>query len=121
MFENLYEKAKDGIVGADVEPKILGAMGLARRAGKLEIGAEMCEEAIRSGRAEITFLASNLSENSKKKLLSALRTSESPYIILNATKEELAERFGKKAFAVALAITDKGFAKIIFKALGISE
>ncbi len=109
------------MASSDVEPKILGAMGLARRAGKLEIGAEMCEEAIRAGRAEITFLASNLSDNSKKKILSALRSQESPYIILNASKEELAERFGKKAFAVALAITDKGFAKIIYKALGISE
>ena len=81
----------------------------------------MCEEAIRAGRAEITCLASNLSENSEKKLMSALRAKESPYIILNATKEELGERFGRKAFAVALSITDKGFAKIIYKALGISE
>jgi ribosomal protein L7Ae-like RNA K-turn-binding protein len=121
MFENLYEKAKDGLAPESVEPKILGAMGLARRAGKLEIGAELCEEAIRAGRAEITFLASNLTDNSKKKLMSALRVGDSPYIILNVTKEELAERFGKKAFAVALSITDKGFAKIVYKALGISE
>lgn len=121
MFVNLFDKASKSATDADVEEKILGAMGLARRAGKLVVGAEMCEEAIRDGRAVISFLSSNMSENSEKKLMAALRASNSPYITLKSTKEELADRFGKKSFAVALAITDTGFAKIVYKALGISE
>ena len=112
--------AKDADVSA-VQEKILGAMGLAKRAGKLVTGAEMCEEKIRNGEAVLTLLCSDMSENSAKKLHAALRNSDSPYINLDTGKEELAKRFGKKAFVVSCVITDKGFAKIIYKALGITE
>ncbi len=116
MYENI---AKDIDVSVS-EERILGAMGLAKRAGKLITGAEMCEETIRAGGAVLTLLCSYMSENSNKKLHAALRNSGSPYINLGATKEELAKRFGKKSFVVSCVITDMGFAKIIYKALGIS-
>lgn len=117
----MYVNIAENINIADYEEKLYGAMGLAKRAGKLVTGAEMCEETIRSGKAVLTFLCSDMSENSHKKLHAALRNSCSPYINLDATKEELAKRFGKKAFVVACVITDKGFSKIVYKALGISE
>ena len=117
MYENIAENID---VTASTE-KILGALGLAKRAGKLITGAEMCEETIRSGGAVLTVLCSDMSDNSKKKLHAALRNSGSPYINLDVTKLELAKRFGKKAFVVSCVITDKGFAKIIYKALGIAE
>ena len=117
MYIDLSENADMKLL----EPKILGALGLARRAGKLVIGAEMCEETIRSGKAEITFIASNVAQNSEKKLKSALQNADALYMTLESTKEALAARFGKKAFAAAVSITDKGFAEIIYKALGKKE
>ena len=101
-----------------IEPKVLGALGLARRAGKLVIGTEMCEESVKNGSAQITFIASNISQNSEKKIKSVLKNTDSPYMTLQTTKEELAAKLGKKAFAAAVSITDKGFAEIIRKALG---
>ena len=117
MYRNIAEN-KDTAV---VREKLLGAMGLAKRAGKLVTGAQMCEETIRAGNAIVTLLCSDMSENSLKKLHAALRNSDSPYIELCDTKEELAKRFGKKSFVVACCVTDVGFAKIIYKALGITE
>ena len=117
----MYRNIAHGLDVAAKEEKLLGAMGLAKRAGKLITGAEMCEEAIRAGKSEITLLCSDMSENSAKKLHAALRNSDSSYINLSATKEELAKRFGKKSFVVACVITDKGFAEIVYKALGITE
>ena len=117
----MYMNIAENIDVSAVQEKILGAMGLAKRAGMLVTGAEMCEEIIRAGGASLTLLCSDMSENSKKKLHAALRNSDSSYIELTATNEELANRFGKKSFVVSCVITDKGFAKIIYKALGISE
>ncbi len=101
--------------------KLLGALGLARRAGKLEVGGQLCEEAIRAGRVKLVFLCSDMSENSRKKLHAAMLAREVPYIALPLTKDELAAKLGKKSFAVAAALTDEGFVKIVYKALGITE
>lgn len=116
----MYVNIAEDIDVAAVEERILGAMGLAKRAGKLITGAEMCEETIRAGKAVITLLCSDMSENSHKKLHAALRNSGTPYITLGATKENLAKRFGKKSFVVACVITDEGFSRIIYRTLGIS-
>ena len=115
----MYKNIAENIDISGFEEKILGALGLAKRAGKLVIGAEMCEETIRSGKAVLTLLCSDISENSHKKLHAALRNADSPYINLSSGKSTLAGRFGKKSFVVSCVITDGGFAKIIYKALGI--
>ncbi len=117
MYQNL---ASEKDISSALE-KILGALGLARKAGKLVVGGELCEEYIRAGKAVLALLCSDMSENSSKKLCAALRAKEVPYIILPLTKSELAVRFGKRSFAVACALTDKGFARIIYGALGITD
>ncbi len=117
MYRDLAENRDMSLV----EKKIIGAVGLARRAGKLETGAEMCEEAIRAGKAVLCVMASDMSENTSKKLHNSLKYRDLPYIRLSMGKDELAKRLGKSAFVVACAITDKGFASIIYKALGIDE
>lgn len=117
----MYQNIASGGIEKKESERIVGALGLARKAGKLIIGGELCEECIRGGKAELAFLCSDMSENSQKKLHAALRTGNVPYIILPLTKSELAVRFGKKSFAVACVLTDRGFARIVYKALGISE
>lgn len=117
----MYQNIAPGEISKSESERIVGALGLARKAGKLIIGGELCEEHIRARKAELAFLCSDMSENSLKKLHAALRAGNVPYIILPLTKSELAVRFGKKSFAVACVLTDKGFARIVYKALGISE
>ena len=116
MYGNIAE-GKDVSVCAD---KICGAIGLARKAGKLCVGSEMCVECIRAGKAELVVLCNDMSDNSSKKLHDTMRTRGVPYIALPLGKVELAKKIGKSSFAVACALTDKGFANIVYKALGIS-
>ena len=117
----MYVNAGENIDIGKIKDKLIGALGLAKKAGKLITGGEMCEEVIRAGKAKLTILCGDMSENSEKKLHSALRNSNSPYINLGVSKEELALRLGKKSFVVSCVITDEGFAKIIYKALGVTE
>ena len=117
----MYENIAQGKDISNCIDKICGAMGLARRAGKLSIGSELCIESIRAGKAKLVFLCSDMSDNSSKKLHDAMRSKSVPYIVLPLGKVELAKRIGKSSFAVACALTDKGFANIVYKALGITE
>lgn len=117
MYVNIAE-GKDIALQTD---KICGALGLARKAGKLSVGSELCVESIRAGKAELVILCNDMSDNSNKKLADAMRTRGVPYIVLPLGKVELAKKVGKSSFAVACALTDKGFAKIIYKALGVFE
>lgn len=117
MYKNLAENC-DMVL---LEKKTISAIGLARRAGKLEVGAEMCEEAVRAGKAVLCVMASDLSGNTSKKLHDCLKYRNVPYIKLSIGKGELAKILGKSAVTVSCVITDKGFASIIYKALGIDE
>ncbi len=114
----MYEKIATEAECSAAAEKILGALGLARRAGKLETGGEVCEEKIRSGGTVLAVLACDVSENSEKKLHAAMRAKEVPYIVLPTDKKQLGARLGKSSFCVACAICDEGFAKIVYKALG---
>lgn len=117
MYKNLAESRDMSLL----ERKIVGAIGLARRAGKLVVGAEMCEEAIKAGKTVLCVMANDISENSGEKLHKCLKYRDVPYIKLNMGKEELARKLGKSAFVVACAITGEGFASIIYKALETDE
>ena len=46
---------------------VLWLLSLARKAGKAEVGAFLSERAIKSGRANLLLIASDCSENTKKK------------------------------------------------------
>ena len=96
-------------------PRILGAAGLARKAGKLTVGGAQCVEAIRAGKAVLALLSSDLSENAAKKLHDAMKNRGVPYLTLPLGKEDLAKACGKGTFATACAICDNGFAEILYR------
>jgi|GEM_PF-185429 Ribosomal protein HS6-type (S12/L30/L7a) len=102
-------------------PKVYGAMGLALRAGELITGSGLTEEAIRKGRALLVLIASDISDNTSKKLTNALKTYEVPYLILPATMEELAKALGKFNLVSSAAITNSGFVNIIKKLYNINS
>jgi ribosomal protein L7Ae-like RNA K-turn-binding protein len=47
--------------------KILNMLGLARRAGKLVTGEELVVDEVRKQKAKLVFVASDASENTRKK------------------------------------------------------
>lgn len=103
------------------EEKILSALGLARNAGALAIGADAVEIALRSGKARLVFLAKNLSANSSEKILRLISSTGTKYMILPSSTETVAKRLGKTGLVGLCALTKPGFDKIIFKAIRDNE
>ncbi|MBQ7809955.1 MAG: ribosomal L7Ae/L30e/S12e/Gadd45 family protein [Clostridia bacterium] len=87
--------------------KLLNFLGLCRRAGKMKIGCDTVVESVELGNSKLVLMASDISENTKRKVISALNGVECN--ILDYTKDELSFSLGKTC--AVLSVEDEGFAK----------
>lgn len=87
--------------------KFLNFLGLCRRAGKMKIGCDTVIESVEEGNSKLVLLASDISDNTKKKVISAINGTH--YYILNYSKDELSFALGKTC--AVLSVEDEGFAK----------
>lgn len=112
-----------------VNSKILTLLGFAMKAGKLETGTDkICDEIRRHGIPSeddsvkgysshgIVVIASNASENTKKRIVNACKYYRIEFYISNLSQTDIADRIGK-ASAAACATFDRGFADGIRKAI----
>lgn len=90
----------------------LGLLGLARRAGKLEVGEAPVGAACRSRKARLVLLAADAAQNTADKARRLAAISNARCMRLPVSKEELGGALGRKVCAVA-ALTDEGFAKAL--------
>ena len=90
--------------------KILNLLGLAIKAGKCATGEELTLKKVRSQEASIVFIATDASENTKKKISDKCHYYDIPYSD-RFTQTELSQAIGKKR--TVLSIVDNGFAKKI--------
>ncbi|MBE6637462.1 MAG: hypothetical protein E7618_06635 [Ruminococcaceae bacterium] len=109
--------------------KLLSMVGFAMRAGKLVCGVDhICDEIRRHGYPDdgeanlptpkgVVLLASDASDNTKKRIVNACTYYRVECIRTTITSEELADRVGKAATA-ACATFDRGFADGMRKAVG---
>ena len=88
--------------------RLLSFLGLCRRAGKLVIGNDPLREAIETGKALLVLVASDISENTLKKVNAAVSAGNVPCYRVNRTKDEISFSLGKTC--ACLAVIDKGFA-----------
>ncbi len=88
--------------------RLLSFLGLCRRAGKLVIGNDPLREAIETGKAFLVLVASDISENTLKKINTAVQTGNVPCYKVDRTKDEISFSLGKTC--ACLAVIDKGFA-----------
>ena len=95
--------------------KVLSLIGLAMKAGRCTSGEMMTESETKSGRARLVIIASDASENTKKKFRDMCKFYEVP-IYIYGDKDTLGHAMGKE-FRASLAILDEGFADGILKAL----
>ena len=96
--------------------KALSAMGLARRAGKLNWGYDTAVEALQTGSCSLMLTAADLSEKKKKNVRFEAEKYGVPYVETTFTIEEISAAIGKKAGVIA--ICDGGFAKKLIQELG---
>ncbi len=121
------------LIKQTVNSKILTLFGFAMKAGKLETGTDkICDEIRRHGIPSendsikgfsshgIVVIASNASENTKKRIVNACKYYRIEFYISNLSQTDIADRIGK-ASAAACATFDRGFADGIRKAIMLSK
>lgn len=101
--------------------KLLGYLGLARKAGRIVIGTEAVMEAVRGGqrgqKPHIVFLAEDVSENTKKRIENGCTYYRVRCITLPVETYELGHAVGKTGCIAAVGIMDEGFARAMEKCL----
>ena len=88
--------------------KILSLIGLATKAGRCISGETMTESETKAGKAKLVIVASDASENTKKKFQDMCKFYKVP-IYIYGDKDTLGHAMGKE-FRASLAILDEGFA-----------
>ena len=100
--------------------KLLNLIGLALKAGKLEIGEEPVGAAARAKHARLILIASDAADNTRRRAKHFGDAGECICLEIPATKEELGRALGRTSCAMA-ALTDIGFAEAVAKKLAESD
>lgn len=91
------------------QSKALALISLATKAGKTASGEFCTEKEVKTGRAALVIVASDASDNTKKKFKNMCEFYKVP-IYFYKDKDTLGHAMGKE-FRASLAVTDAGFAK----------
>lgn len=89
--------------------RVLSLLGLCRRAGKLTMGNDAVIDDILKGKAYLVIFASDLSDNTKKGILSAAKLRGVKVLTTDADKFQLGNAVGK--YCAVISVNDRGFAK----------
>lgn len=100
--------------------KLLGMVGLARKASFVEPGADKAHDAAQGRRAKLVLLSEDASTNTKKRVNDFCKYYKVPLATPGITSEELGNAIGMGETAVA-AITDGGMASAIIKITGVIQ
>ena len=98
--------------------KLLNAIGLCVKAGKVVFGVPMICEAMRAGRSNAPLLvleAADTSDNTHKRITDKCSYYKTDHKRLEVGGEQLAAAVGKSAYIGAIAITDKGLCELVKK------
>ena len=95
-------------------------LGLAHKAGRVEIGEEPVGSAARAKKARIILVASDAATGSVRRAMSFANTGSCLCLVIPATKNELGLALGRTSCAMA-AVTDIGFADAVAKKLAALE
>lgn len=95
---------------------ILSMIGLAKKAGRIEVGEEPVGAAARAKKARLILLAADAAPASARRAASFAETGGTILLTVPAEKDALGSCLGRTSVAMA-AITDIGFAEAIVKKL----
>ena len=93
------------------EQRILGFLGLCRKAGKLILGFDMTVEAMQKGTADSVLLSGDCSERTARNIKRIAQETGTEVLILPLTIDEIGFAVAKRAGV--LAVCDSGFSKKI--------
>lgn len=90
------------------EQRFLNLLGIAMRAGKLISGEETTLNSVRSNKVNLVIVASDVSQNTEKKMRDKCGSYETP-IIVAFNKMELSHAIGKSR--AIIGVCDAGFSR----------
>ncbi len=96
--------------------KIQGYLGLAKKAGLLETGEENTGNIVRSGKAVLVILASDASDNARRRAEGFVYGRNTPLVKIPLTKDDISLATGRNGCSMAV-FKDLGFASNFLKAL----
>ena len=97
----------------------LNLLGLARKAGRLVLGAAAVEQRIKQGKAALLLMASDASPNTARRVEQWTRDTKTDLIVIPYTKEQFGRAMGRSECAVAL-LADEGFAAAIKERISVN-
>lgn len=100
--------------------KALNYIGLAKKAGSIELGETNTGAAIRAGKGKILILASDASDNARRRAESFVSGTQVPIVPLPFSKAEISQVSGTAGCSMA-AFTDIGLAAVFAKSLAENE
>lgn len=100
--------------------KLGGMLGLARKAGKLSYGTDRITDSIRNKHPNIVLMASDISENTRKRIENCCKYYKTEYGNLNMTMDILSHYLGQTSAVSAVSITDKGFTAAILEIINLT-
>ena len=99
---------------------ILHLLGLAKKAGRLELGEEPVGAVCRARQARLVLLASDAAANTARRAAHFGQAGNVLWLELPFTKAELGDRFSRSSCAM-LALTDAGFAAAVSEKLAARD
>ncbi|MBQ6441768.1 MAG: ribosomal L7Ae/L30e/S12e/Gadd45 family protein [Lachnospiraceae bacterium] len=100
---------------AEKRDRVLSALSLAAKAGKIKSGEFQTETAVKDGSAQCVLLARDASENTRKKFHDACAYAGIP-VAEYGDRAMLGHCIGRD-YRASIAVTDPSFAQMIRKAL----
>lgn len=96
--------------------KILSTLGLALKAGKVEVGEEPVGAVARARKARVILLAQDAAASSVRRAMSFAQAGNCLCLTIPASKDALGSSLGRTSVAMC-ALTDIGFADALAKKL----
>ena len=101
------------------QKKFAGLLGIAKKAGRVVAGTNLVTDSIRSGSVSkcphAVFLASDVSENTRKRITNCCTYYEVPLHSIPMTIAEIGDAIGKSGSVSAVGITDAGLCDALVK------
>ena len=105
-------------MGPETKTDFLRLLGLAKRAGRAELGEDGVSGAAADGKARVVFLAVDAAKNSVRRARNATDSGHAEVLSVPFTKEELGAACGRGSCAM-LAITESGLAASAVQKLAV--
>jgi ribosomal protein L7Ae-like RNA K-turn-binding protein len=100
--------------------RVLSMIGLAKKAGRVEIGEEPVGAAARAKKARLILLAADAGPSSARRAASFAESGACLLLTIPADKDRLGRALGRTSVAMA-AVTDIGFAEAVVQKLAVVD